>query len=80
MELIYQKKTFLPERGVWVSTVSWDMDIGYGRCAETMVFEGDEEDITDYSDLDSESLGYRTETILLDEAHEYMVQKWRNKQ
>jgi len=31
-------QTWIEHKGVWVSTVAWDIPIGVGRCAETGVF------------------------------------------
>lgn len=67
-------KTYIPEKGVWVSTVAWDVPIGVDRCAETMVFRGDEKGITDYSDLYFESHGWETDERVLRKEHERIVE------
>ena len=76
--LLYEKKTFIPEKGVEVSTVSHDMDIGYGRCAETMVFPANENGPTDYSEVFFESHQYITNKETLDAIHERIVNEQRN--
>ena len=51
MKRLVDLKTFLPEKKVWVSTVAYDEEIGFNRCAETIVFKGDETGITDWDEL-----------------------------
>ena len=72
--MVVDLKTFIPEKGVWVSTVAHDMPIGIDRCAETMVFRGDKDGITDwYDELYFESHGYTTDREVLRKAHERIV-------
>jgi len=71
-------KTYIPERKVWVSTVAWDIPIGADRCAETMVFRGDEEGITDWSELYFESHGWETDENVLRKEHERIVEAIRS--
>ena len=61
MERLVDLKTYIPERRVWISTVACDEEVGFNRCAETMVFKGDENGITDWSELSLESHGYTTD-------------------
>ena len=56
-------KTYIPEKGVWVSTVAWNMRIGLTRNSETMVFPGNERGITDYGTvIYSKSHGFIEDT------------------
>ena len=77
MEKLVDLKTYIPEKGVWVSTVAYDEEIGFGRCAETMVFKGDESGITDWSELYFESHGYITDKEGLKKRHEEIVREIR---
>ena len=79
-EKLVDIKTYIPERGVWVSTVAFDTEIGYGRCAETMVFKGDEKGITDYAELYFESHGYCTNEETLRKEHERIVEGIRKEE
>mgnify|MGYP000008669223 CR=1 FL=1 len=72
-KMIVNLKTFIPEEGVWVSTVAWDMPIGLHRCAESMVFSGNQEEITSWEELYFESHGYCTDEEILREEHERIV-------
>jgi len=74
VRMLVNLKTFISERGVWVSTVAWDQPIGYDRCSETMVFRGDEKGITDNRILYFESHGYTAEESILKERHERIVE------
>ena len=77
MTRIFHKLTFIPAQAVWVSTVAYDHHIGIQRSAETMVFRGNESGITNFEDIDYESLGYTDDENALQEAHERMLVKWR---
>ena len=77
MERLVDLKTYIPEKKVWVSTVACDEEIGFNRCAETMVFKGDESGITDWSELYFESHGYVTDEEKLRKRHEEIVRKIR---
>ncbi len=70
-------KTYIPEKKVWVSTVAWDIPIGADRCAETMVFRGDEKGITDFNELYFESHGCETDEKALRKKHERIVEAIR---
>ena len=73
MEKLVDLKTYIPEKKVWVSTIAYDKEIGFDRCAETMVFKGDENGITDWSELFFESHGYITDEEELKRKHEEIV-------
>ncbi|MCS7387213.1 MAG: hypothetical protein NDF55_10890 [archaeon GB-1867-005] len=60
-----------------MSTVAWDVEIGFGRCAETMVFKGNEQGITDWKELYFESHGHCTDYNELKKRHDEIVQKIR---
>ena len=77
MRALVDLKTYIPEKRVWVSTVAYDEEIGFGRCAETMVFKGDEGGITDWGELYFESHGYTTDEEELKKRHEEIVRKIR---
>ena len=77
MERLVDLKTYIPEKKVWVSTVACDEEIGFNRCAETMVFKGDENGITDWSELYFESHRYVTDEEELRKRHEEIVRKIR---
>jgi len=68
-------KTYIPEKKVWVSTVAYDIPIGDDRCAETMVFRGNEKGITDWEELYFESHGMETDPEILRKKHEEIVRK-----
>jgi len=72
---IVDLKTYIEEKGVWVSTVAHDMEIGLNRCAETMVFRGDSESIKDWTEVYFESHGYETNEEVLRSLHEEIVRK-----
>lgn len=72
-ERIVDYKTYIPELGVWVSTVAYNTLIGPDRCAETMVFKGDENGITDWSELYFESHGCITDPEELKKRHDRIV-------
>jgi len=72
-KMLVNIKTFIPERKVWVSTVAWDIPIGMDRCAETMVFRGNKDEITDYSELYFMPHGYCTDEEKLRKEHERIV-------
>lgn len=74
MQLLVHHKTFIPEKGLWVSTVSYDYEIGLDRCAETMVFKGNKDEITDYEDLHFESHGHETDKDVLKKEHDRIVE------
>ena len=78
MERKVDLKTYIPEKGVWVSTVAYDCEIGFGRKSETMVFRGDESGITDFTDLYFESHGYETDPERLRKEHERIVEGIRS--
>jgi len=73
MEKLVDLKTYIPEKKVWVSTIAYDEEIGFNRCAETMVFKGDENGITDWSELYFESHGYTTDEEELKKRHKEIV-------
>lgn len=75
MTVIYERKTYIPEKGLHVSTISHSHDIGMDRCAETMVFAGNEEGPTSFEDLYFEGHGYETDSNVLDKAHERIVEE-----
>ena len=77
MERLVDLKTYIPEKKVWASTVACDEEIGFNRCAETMVFKGDESGITDWSELYFERHGCITDEEELKERHEEIVRKIR---
>jgi len=77
MEKLVDLKTYIPEKKVWVSTIAYDEEIGFGRCAETMVFKGDENGITDWSELFFVSHGYTTDEEELKKRHEEIVRRIR---
>jgi len=77
MERLVDLKTYIPERRFWVSTVACDEEIGFNRCAETMVFKGDESGIADWSELYFESHGHTTDEEELKKRHEEVVRKIR---
>jgi len=70
---IVDYKTYIPEKKVWVSTVAWNVPIGPDRCAETMVFWGDERGIMSYDELYFESHGFETDPEVLKREHERIV-------
>jgi len=74
-EMLVQIKTFIPEQNVWVSTVAYTQEIGLNRTSETMVFKGNAEGITDYSELYFESHSYIQDKALLKRLHEQIVSK-----
>jgi len=78
MRRLVDLKTYIPEKKVWVSTVACDEEIGFNRCAETMVFKGDENGITDWSELFFESHEYTTDEEELKKRHEEIVRKIRD--
>ena len=67
-------KTYIPELGVWVSTVAFDGLIGLDRVSETMVFRGNEKGITDYGELYFEPHGYTTDKEKLERRHKEIVE------
>jgi len=73
IDMIFDKKTYIPEKGVWVSTVAWNYNIGLDRSSETMVFKGDEEGIEDYTDFYMESHGHTYSKDTLTRAHKRIV-------
>ena len=75
---IVDLKTYLPKIGVWVSTVAWNMEIGVGRYAETMVFRGNKEGITDWRYMYFESHGYTTDKEILTKEHNRIVEGIKN--
>jgi len=78
MRRLVDLKTYIPEKKVWVSTVACDEEIGFNRCAETMVFKGDENGITDWGELFFESHEYTTDEEELKKRHEEIVRKIRD--
>jgi len=77
MKRLVDLKTYIPEKRVWVSTVAYDKEISINRCAETMVFKGDENGITDWSELYYEDHGRTTDEKELKRRHEEIVRKIR---
>ena len=77
--IVYQKKTYLPEKGLWVSTVAHDMAIGAGRSSETMVFKGDKDGVQDYGEQYFEGHGFIQDEKTLDGFHERIVEKMRGR-
>mgnify|MGYP007013801660 CR=1 FL=1 len=77
MKRLVDLKTYIPEKRVWVSTVAYDKEIGFNRCAETMVFKGDKDGITDWSELYYEDHGHTTDEKELRKRHEEIVRKIR---
>ena len=77
MERLVDLKTYISEKKVWVSTIACDEEIGFNRCAETMVFKGDENGITDWSELFFESHGRITDGEELKKRHEEIVRMIR---
>ena len=73
MDFIVDLKTFVKEKGVWVSTVAHKIEIGMGRTSETMVFKGNEKEITNWLEVYFESHGYETREALLKKEHERIV-------
>ena len=71
---IVDLKTFIPEKNVWVSTVAWDIEIGVGRKAESMIFKGNKDGITDWEGLYFESHGYTTNKEVLEKLHRKIVE------
>jgi len=79
MKRLVDLKTYLPEKGSLVSIVACDMEIGFNRCAGTMVFKGDENGITDWDELYFESHGYTSdEKERRRERHEEIVEAIRS--
>lgn len=77
--LLYDRKTHIPEKGVVVSTVGWDEEIGWKRTAETMVFPADKDgNIVSWSEVYFESHGMYPSQAELDAAHERIVQGIRD--
>lgn len=82
---VFDRKTFLPDKGVLVSTVAYDFPIGAdGRNAETMVFparsaantvEGWE--VVSWLEMAMRSHGFVTDPRVLAEEHERMVRDVR---
>ena len=68
-------KTYIPELKVWVSTIAYDRPIGIDRCSETMVFKGDENGITDWSELYFESHRWLLDKKVLKGLHDEVVEK-----
>lgn len=44
---IFDLKTYIPEKKVWVSTIAFNIPINSAGNSETAVFPGDEKNITD---------------------------------
>ena len=78
MRCLVDLKTYIPEKGVWVSTVAYDREIGWDRKAETMVFRGDENGITSTAELYFESHGHTTDPAALKREHERIVERIRS--
>jgi len=77
-EKLVDYKTYIPEKGVWISTVAWNAPINLEGNAETMVFRGDEEGITDWCELYYEPHGWTFDRELLRKKHEEIVEKIRS--
>lgn len=71
-------KTYIPEKSVWVSTVAYDEEIAPDSYAETMVFKGNRDGITDWSELYYKSHGYIIDREELRRRHEEIVWAIRN--
>jgi len=78
VEPLVKYQTYIPEKKVWVSTVAYPFPIGVDRCAETMVFRGNESGITDWDDLYFESHGYETDPEVLKKKHDDIVRRIRS--
>ena len=76
MSMLTRLKTYVPQKKLWVLTVAYDTIIGVNRTAETMVYRGNEREITNYDELDFEDLGCFPPEEYLKERHQLMVQKW----
>ena len=74
--ILWQMQTYIPSKKLWVSTVNHNQTIGLNRTAETMVFEGDENGVTDWGERDFEDLGMNPSKDELEIAHKCMVEKW----
>lgn len=71
MAIIFQLLTHIPERGLVVSTVNHDMEIGWKRTAETMVFPANESgEIADFTEVRCDSHGIQPSEETLKSEHE----------
>lgn len=68
-------KTYIPEKGVWVSTAGLCFPIGFDRLAETAVFKGDENGITDWNELHLVPHGYTIDEEFLKREHDRIVRE-----
>lgn len=76
MNKIADKKTTVKKNGEWfvVSTIKSDMEIGYERNCETMVFPSDENgQITDFSEVFFTGHGFATN---VDELHAQAIKEF----
>lgn len=74
MSRTYERKTFVREKGVVVSTVNHDLMIGWDYTAETLVFPADGlGNIAEFRELYGETHGINPSKEELDAAHERIV-------
>lgn len=72
---IFDLKTYIPEKRVWVLTVAFNIPINPAGNTETAVFPGNEKGITDWGDLYMEYHGFVKKKEILKKKHQEIVEK-----
>lgn len=74
MSTVFDRKTYIPERSVVVSTIARSYVIGLGRTAETMIFPANPDGrIADFSEIWADSHGMYPDEESLTAAHARIV-------